>query len=135
MMPSQPVWRAVLLSVLVGPGAGQFANHERLKGAGFVLGTLGAFAVLLVRLVRAVLESIPTDLDPLDLGRTWALSWEIQRRYADQLTVPLILILVLWAASTVDAYVVASRRQDREAAAPSQADPRIGHKPSRSSRQ
>ena len=133
MMPSHPVWRAVLLSAVVGPGAGQFANRERRKGAAFLLGTLAAFAVLLFRLARAVFESIPPDLDPMDIGRTWALSWEIQRRYADQLTVPLILILVLWAASTVDAYVVASRRLDRESP-PSRTDPPIGQSPSRSSR-
>lgn len=107
-------WRGVLLSALVGPGAGQFANGERAKGAAFVLATLAALGIVLLRLVQAVVESIPPDLDPQDIGRIWALAWEIQRDRLGELALPIAAVLALWGASITDAWLVARRPERAE---------------------
>lgn len=113
-MPLPPAWKPVLLSALVMPGAGQLALGERLKAAFYAVGTLGALGILFVRLVRTVLESLPPDLNPTDVSRTWQISLEIQRKVTGELTWPLALLLVLWAASIVDAWIVSIRRAKSE---------------------
>jgi hypothetical protein len=107
-------WRSVLLSALVGPGAGQFANGEPTKGAAFVLATLAALGVVVLRLVQAVVESLPAELDPQDLGRIWALAWEIQRDHLGEVALPIAAILALWGASIVDAWLIARRPERAE---------------------
>lgn len=103
-------WRPALLSALLGPGAGQFANRERAKGVAFVLATVAAIGVILVRVLRAVVVGTPLDLVPTDLERIWSVAWEIQRQAARELALPVAVLVALWALSIADAWLVSRRR-------------------------
>jgi hypothetical protein len=100
--------RAATLSGLVFPGAGQVYLGARLRGGAFVLTTLLAIAMLLARLFDVVLARVPETpvLDPVE---AWRLSWSIVQETQGQLTSLTLLIVGIWAASVLDAWLGSGR--------------------------
>ncbi len=96
--------RALLLSLLLAPGAGQVARGRRALGA--LLGLLSGLLVVgaAVTLGLAIRARLPVDLLEWDGG---SLPSALLHGFTDSaaLLVPLLgLLVVLWAWSAYDAY-------------------------------
>lgn len=95
-------WTAPALSLMVFPGAGQWANGEQGKAAAFGLvfaAVFGSWLVYLFTLVNAFYSKLTTRGEVLDSAGILPLllGW-------------LALCGVIWMASGVDAWRVAKRR-------------------------
>lgn len=94
----------MLLSLLVLPGAGQFARGRRALG--IALGSISCLLVLAAAsvLARAIALHLPTDLLEWNAG-SLPLALMQGLRAAMPALVPLLgLLLALWGWSTYDAY-------------------------------
>jgi hypothetical protein len=100
----------VLLSGLVLPGLGQFANGAPLKGLAFAGGTVAALAVLVRRVARETLLRLPTDPLDIDLGLPLRLAREIHRDNASFFLWMTVVVVALWVGSMLDAWRDARRR-------------------------
>jgi hypothetical protein len=100
----QPRLRAVLLSGLVFPGAGQMANGER--GKGLLLGGITVALALGVSALVAsvVLSGMPTELDSLDVGLIQERVHETLMGSSRSITLLVVLLLLVWAYAVVDAW-------------------------------
>jgi diadenosine tetraphosphate (Ap4A) HIT family hydrolase len=107
-----PALRAALLSALVCPGAGQVRNRQYAKGFALVGATLATAGLLFVRMLTEVLRVLPTDGSVLDPLSAWDLAREIQNRNQREFLGFSLVLLALWIYATLDAWLVA-RRRDR----------------------
>jgi hypothetical protein len=100
----QPRLRAVLLSGLVFPGAGQLANGER--GKGLLLGGITVVLALGVSVLVAsvVLSGMPTEIDSLDVGLIQERVHETLTGSSRSITLLVVLLLLVWAYAVVDAW-------------------------------
>jgi TM2 domain-containing membrane protein YozV len=100
----QPRLRAVLLSGLVFPGAGQMANGER--GKGLVVGGLTVVLALGVSALVAsvVLSVMPADFVTLDVGLIQQRVHESLMGSSGSITLLVVLLLLVWAYAVVDAW-------------------------------
>ena len=97
-------WRAVLLSAVVCPGAGQLAQKRYGPGLGLLFGSLGLVAVLLVKVAREAAARMPTDASALDPLFAFDLAAEIQRANAGFFAAITFGLLLLWVVGIVDAW-------------------------------
>lgn len=97
-------WRAVLLSGLVCPGAGQLVQRRYAPGLALVLASVGLAAALLVKVAREALVRIPAD--PAALGPLFVfdLAAEIQRANAGFFTATTLGLVLLWLIGIADAW-------------------------------
>ncbi|MFA5976238.1 MAG: hypothetical protein WC859_08770 [Elusimicrobiota bacterium] len=105
----------VLLSVLLGPGAGQLYNREYRKGAYLIGLSLIVMVAAIVWFRRAMLPFLPPDLTTLDpaalkqlIGN--AVAQVIQGHRGTFLTYEIIL-MSLWIYSVADAFYGGWRRR------------------------
>jgi len=97
--------RPVLLSALVGPGAGQLAQRRYGPALVLIATTLVLLGVLVARVARETLLRMPTDPDALlDPVLPFALAGEIQRANAGFFTWMTAALVVLWIAGILDAW-------------------------------
>ena len=92
------------------PGAGQFKNGERGKGALFGLASLALLAFFGWRVMQdaqAVLLEARGPLGPLEL---WTLAEEIRNRNAGEMGFVTTLLMLLWGGSVLDAWRGATRK-------------------------
>jgi hypothetical protein len=100
---------AALISALVFPGAGQLYLRRPLRACLFLLPTLAAVLYFLADVVpraTALAEQVVAGTLPLDLPVLVA-RVESQGAGSAALTFALWVIVLCWAASIVDAFVVA----------------------------
>lgn len=96
--------RALLLSLLVVPGAGQWARGRRSLGALMAVASVALVLAAAFALGRAIVARLPADLLDWDGGTLPAALW---RGLGDVMPVlvPLLALLVaVWAWSACDAY-------------------------------
>jgi diadenosine tetraphosphate (Ap4A) HIT family hydrolase len=104
---SRRSYRAVLLSALVCPGAGQLANKDWLKGGLLVVTSLGITIAGVWRLGAMLLARLPSDssADPLSNLESIVASWSsVQAQAGPTLALGGFVLTVLWAYSVWDAY-------------------------------
>ena len=97
-------WRAVLLSAIVCPGAGQLAQKRYGPGLALLLGSLGLVAVLLVKVAREATARMPKDPSTLDPLFAFDLAAEIQRANAGFFAAITFGLVLLWVVGMVDAW-------------------------------
>ncbi len=97
-------WRAVLLSAVVCPGAGQLAQKRWGPGLGLLLGTLGLAAVLLMKVAREAAARMPSDPSALDPLFPLEMAAEIQRANAGFFAALTVGLVLLWVVGIVDAW-------------------------------
>lgn len=97
-------WRAVLLSAVVCPGAGQLAQKRYGPGLGLLLGSLGLVAVLLGKVAREAAARMPTDPSALDPLFAFDLAAQIQRANAGFFGAITFGLLLLWVVGIMDAW-------------------------------
>ena len=99
--------KAVILSAVVCPGAGQIYNGQRGKGITLVTASVAACIALGAVVVRNVLRALPEDILTLDSLRLYAIVQEARSGLLVALCTA--VLTVLWIVSVVDAYLVAAR--------------------------
>jgi diadenosine tetraphosphate (Ap4A) HIT family hydrolase len=101
--PPKRSYRAVVLSALVCPGAGQLANKEWLKGGLLVVASLGITIAGVWRLGAMLLARLPSDAsaDPLAVLEAWS---SVQAQAGPALALGGVVLTLLWAYSVWDAY-------------------------------
>ena len=111
-MPTSPRTRAVLLSALVCPGAGQLYLGRRVAGAALVLITVGALATLLVPAVAAANEIAGRIVaGELRVGPELASEVQAAAAAASASSVPATVVLaVAWVAGIAHAWAAGRRR-------------------------
>jgi hypothetical protein len=97
--------RAVLLSLLLFPGAGQLALRRPWRALAFA----GASVLLLAAVVRRVMSEtarlLPTDPDALlDPSLPLRLAVDVHRANASFFLLATLGVVAVWAASVVDAW-------------------------------
>lgn len=97
-------WRAVVLSALVWPGAGQLTQKRYGPGLALVAATLALVVALLVRVARETLDRIPTDPSALDPLLAFGLAAEIQRANAGFFAWITAGLVLLWVVGIADAW-------------------------------
>jgi len=116
--------RAVALSGLVLPGAGQLHLGAWLRGLLLIAATLGLLALFVVRSLDAVLDAATAAPAGFDLAEAWRLAWEIVDRHRAGL-VPVVLgLLLVWAVAIADAWLA------RGVAKPGASGDTVGRPPS-----
>jgi hypothetical protein len=108
--PRPRSWRPVLLSGLVLPGLGQLVSGHPTKGCVFALGSLAVIVALVRRVARETLVRLPTDPTEIDPLLPFRLAHEIHRDNASFFLWITLALVVLWAASIVDAWLSTSPR-------------------------
>jgi hypothetical protein len=109
---------AALLSALVCPGAGQWRNGQRLKGAALVVLSVGLVVLLAVRIVWVSITAVPLDLDVTDLAGTWALAHGIVLSHIGEFNGLVLAIAAVWVYGVVDAILVGRSRVPADPQAP-----------------
>jgi len=97
-------WRAVVLSAVVCPGAGQLAQRRWGPGLGLLLGSLGLIVVLLVKVAREAAARMPTDPTTLDPLFPLEMAAEIQRANAGFFAAITAGLVLLWVLGILDAW-------------------------------
>jgi len=97
-------WRAVVLSAVVCPGAGQLAQRRWGPGLGLLLGSLGLIVVLLVKVAREAAARMPTDPSTLDPLFPFEMAAEIQRANAGFFAAITAGLVLLWVLGILDAW-------------------------------
>jgi diadenosine tetraphosphate (Ap4A) HIT family hydrolase len=97
-------WRAVILSGVVCPGAGQIAQRRWGPGLGLLLGSLGLIVVLLVKVAREAAARMPTDPTTLDPLFPLEMAAEIQRANAGFFAAITAGLVLLWVLGILDAW-------------------------------
>jgi len=97
-------WRAVVLSAIVCPGAGQLAQRRWGPGLGLLLGSLGLIVVLLVKVAREAAARMPTDPSTLDPLFPFEMAAEIQRANAGFFAAITAGLVLLWVLGILDAW-------------------------------
>ena len=97
-------WRSPLLSGLVLPGLGQLVSGQPIRGLVFAGVTLAALVVLVRRVAQETMARLPEDPTTLDPMFPLQLAHEIQRDNAGFFLGITALLVVVWAASIVDAW-------------------------------
>jgi hypothetical protein len=104
-----PGLRPALLSALVFPGCGQFANGRPWRAFVFGVATIVPLATLLWRVWLETLARLPQDpvvlLDSLDIGLPFRLASEIQQANAGFFRAVLIILIAGWLASIAEAFL------------------------------
>lgn len=110
--PASP-WRPVLLSGLVLPGLGQFANGCPVRGLAFVAATGLALIVLVRRVARETLVRLPEDPTAIDPLFPFRLAREIREDNASFFLWLTVALVVIWAGSILDAWLTSRARHPR----------------------
>jgi diadenosine tetraphosphate (Ap4A) HIT family hydrolase len=97
-------WRPILLSALVGPGAGQISSRHYAKGFAFLAATFGLIALLLVRVVHEATARMPEDASTLDPFFAFDLAAQIQHANAGFFGAITVGLTLLWLLSIFDAW-------------------------------
>lgn len=117
--------KGLLLSGLVFPGLGQLLLKHYLRGAVLMLATIAGLITAIVeatRIVLAILEAINANPALVEIDQiVRAAEKALAEISSPILSTALIVILLSWIISMVDAYWIGSR-MDRQAAG-SKADP------------
>jgi hypothetical protein len=105
----------VLLSFLLGPGAGQLYNREFKKGALLIVGSLLVLIVAGVWYFKALQPYLPSDLTTVDPQAMQELvrnaAGQISNQKGTVLAIFEALLTVLWLFGVVDAYLVAQKKR------------------------
>jgi diadenosine tetraphosphate (Ap4A) HIT family hydrolase len=101
---SWTAWRPILLSAVVGPGAGQISTRHYAKGFAFLAATLGLIAILLLRVMHEASARMPEDPSNLDPFFVFDLAAQIQHANAGFFGAITVGLTLLWVLSIVDAW-------------------------------
>jgi hypothetical protein len=107
---------AVSLSALVWPGAGQVYNRDLKKGFALIALTAGCALVMVVVISRAVIASLPAEMEVLDPFVVQDITRQALLRAGFALNATTFVMTAAWVASVVDAWMVGRRRQSAPAA-------------------
>ena len=110
--------KSALLSGLVLPGLGQMALRRYLRGAIFMIACLGGLIAIMVKATTTALVIVErmgpatniTDFNQMFSETNQAVAQVDSTGYA----LALMLIVLAWIASTVDAYFLGRRRDQKE---------------------
>jgi hypothetical protein len=110
--------KGALLSGLVYPGLGQISLKHYLRGCAFLMAaTLGLVAAVVQasRMALAILENMDLGRGPIGLDQILQASHQaVAEASTIRFKIAIVLILVSWVVSTVDAFLL-GRRLDRTA--------------------
>lgn len=112
---NSPVWPA-LLSALVAPGVGQFANREYMKGGILLFAAVASFLWFSRAVTEALTLLLPGTPDQWKLNQD-AFREAVVKIVGQNPTMFLtfeILILLVWVFGIVDAYLTARRLRRQE---------------------
>jgi hypothetical protein len=105
----------VLLSFLLGPGAGQLYNREYKKGALLIAGSLIVLVAAGTWYFKALQPYLPGDLSSVDPQAMQELvrnaAGQISSQKGTVLALFEALLTVLWLFGVVDAYLVAQKKR------------------------
>ncbi len=110
-LKSKAIWPA-LLSALVAPGVGQFANREYGKGVLLLVASLGSFfwfSKVITEQVSLLLPGTPDQWMNDQVALKSAILKLAEQNASMFLTFQL-LILIVWVFGIVDAYITAKKR-------------------------
>jgi diadenosine tetraphosphate (Ap4A) HIT family hydrolase len=96
--------RAVLLSALVCPGAGQLHDRQYLKGGLLVGLALAATGVFLWTAVREIFGALPAEPSGFGPAEALILADQIVRRVTGPFLLFTAVVTVLWGISVLDLY-------------------------------
>jgi CDP-diglyceride synthetase len=116
-------WKGLLFSGLVLPGSGQMILKHHLRGVMFLTAVVVGLVALMMKAYRIALDIVeqttPT-LNNFDIDQIYsAANQAIIQVETSGLSFALLVIVVAWLASAVDAYFL-GRRMDKQAAAQAQ---------------
>jgi diadenosine tetraphosphate (Ap4A) HIT family hydrolase len=100
---SRPL-RALLLSALVCPGAGQLHNRDYVKGTLLVGASVLSAGAFVWKTVADALRLLPDDPSDFGLLQVFALAEEVRRRNADSFLLLTVVLVLLWGYSVYDAW-------------------------------
>ncbi len=110
--------KGLLLSGLVLPGLGQMTLKSHIRGVIFMLAAIGGLIVLLVKATGTamnIVEQTTPAINSLDVDQMFAAANQaVAQADTGGLSLAMVVILVAWIGSTVDAFFL-GRRLDREA--------------------
>jgi hypothetical protein len=120
-------WRAVLVSALVWPGAGQLVSGRALRGFAFAGTTLGLVAALVIAVARETLRRLPADPLSVTLPEIFRLAHEIRASRPGLFLSLTLLLVVVWGLSVADAWrtAAATPSSDRPATPPAASSERV----------
>ncbi len=97
--------RAVLLSLLVFPGAGQLALRRPWRALAFAGATFLLLAAVVRRVMSETARLLPADPDVLlDPSLPLRLAVDVHRANASFFLLATLGVIVVWAASVLDAW-------------------------------
>ena len=107
---ASPMWPA-LLSALVAPGIGQFANREYFKGSVLLFASVASFLWFSRAVTEALSLLLPGTPDQwkLDQGAFKEAVVKIVGQNPSMFLTFEVLIVVVWVFGVVDAYMTARR--------------------------
>jgi hypothetical protein len=117
--------RAVALSGLVLPGAGQLHLGAWLRGLLLIGASLGLLALLARRAVDVVLDAATSTPAAFDLRESWRSTWAIVGRHSEGLAPIVWGLLLVWLVAIADAWLGFG------VAKPETSGDTVGHPPSR----
>jgi len=96
--------KAVALSGLVLPGAGQLHTGAWVRGALLIAATLALLALFIVRSLDVVFDAVSASPPELDLVRAWGTVWDVVDRHRGGLVPVVVGLLLVWVAGIADAW-------------------------------
>lgn len=96
--------KAVALSGLVLPGAGQLHLGAPVRGILLIAATVALLALFAVRWLDAILDAAAAAPPGFDPARAWELAWDVAGRHRDRLVTVVLGLLVVWAVGVADAW-------------------------------
>jgi hypothetical protein len=120
--------RAVALSGLVLPGAGQFHLGAWFRGLLLSAATLWLLGLFALRAVAAVLDATTSAPATFDLAESWRVTWQVVGRHGAAVSPIVLGLLLVWIVAIADAWLALGVAKpggsgDTEARPPSTGDP------------
>jgi hypothetical protein len=102
--PRQRAWRAVLLSGVVCPGAGQFYNRHWWKGMLMIAAVLAILGILVFQIAQEVVRRVIEDPSLIGPLGVLTLTNDIERQNGGLFLGLTLALLVVWGVSIWDAW-------------------------------
>ncbi len=106
---------SVFLTLLLGPGIGQFYNRHFKKGAVILAIGFGLLVIFFVKMFKELVPLLPQPVTlPIDQEMVRNISLQIMRKNTVFFDMVKIVFAVIWSYSLVDAYFGAKKHVQNE---------------------